>query len=381
MTNKFSNLAVAGVQGLNPYQPGKPIEELERELGISNILKLASNENPLGPSSTVLKALEDDLELALYPDGNGFTLKQALAKKLAVAQEQITLGNGSNDILDMIARVFLCEGREAIFSQYAFAVYPIATQAVGAVSKVAAAYPKDHATMPYGHDLDAMLALISDETRVIFIANPNNPTGTWLNKTALSTFFAKVPSHIIIVMDEAYFEYVDEAEYPDSLAYLEDYPNVIVTRTFSKIYGLASLRVGYAVCHAEIADLLNRVRQPFNVNTAALIAATTALDDDVHVRNCADINRAGLAFWKTACKERVLDFIPTVGNFITIDMGQNAMPIFDALLREGVIVRPVANYGLDQHLRITIGTEAQNIRCLAALDKVLSENPSQATPS
>jgi histidinol-phosphate aminotransferase len=372
MKNMFLNLAVSGVQGLNPYLPGKPVEELERELGINNILKLASNENPLGPSEKVLKALQaDQLDVEIYPDGNGFILKQALAEKLEVQQEQITLGNGSNDILDMIARVFLCQGREAIFSQYAFAVYPIATQAVGAVSKIAPALSIDHELMPYGHDLDAMLALISEKTRVIFIANPNNPTGTWLDKNTLKTFMEQVPKTIIVVMDEAYFEYVNETDYPDTLQWLDDFPNLIVTRTFSKIYGLASLRVGYAICSEEIADLLNRVRQPFNVNTFSLVAATTALEDEAHIKQCANLNRAGLAFWRIACKERKLSFIPTVGNFITIDMGQDAMPVYNALLREGIIVRPLANYNLPHHLRITIGTMEQNTRCLSALDTII----------
>ncbi|HFC91420.1 MAG TPA: histidinol-phosphate transaminase [Leucothrix mucor] len=372
MKNTFLHLAVSGVQGLNPYQPGKPITELERELGISNILKLASNENPMGASKAVLEALKgDDLEVEVYPDGNGFMLKQAIAKKLALQQDQITLGNGSNDVLDIIARTFLCQGREAIFSQYAFAVYPIATQAVGATMKIAAALPVEHTTMPYGHDLDAMLLLISDKTRVIFIANPNNPTGTWLDASSLKTFIDQVPEDVIVVVDEAYFEYVNEVDYPDTLQWLDDYPNLIVTRTFSKIYGLASLRVGYAVCSAEIADLLNRVRQPFNVNSFALLAATTALENTAHIEKCAESNREGLRFWREACQQRQLAFIPTVGNFITVDMGQDAMPIYEALLREGVIVRPVANYGLPHHLRITIGTAEQNNRCLAALDKVL----------
>ncbi len=372
MKNIFLNLAVSGVQGLNPYLPGKPVEELERELGISNILKLASNENPFGPSESVLRALKVDvLEVEIYPDGNGFILKQALAEKLDLQQEQITLGNGSNDILDMIARVFLCQGREAIFSQYAFAVYPIATQAVGAVSKIATAFPLDHESMPYGHDLDAMLALISEKTRVIFIANPNNPTGTWLDRKTLKAFMDQVPEGIVVVVDEAYFEYVNEAEYPDTLQWLDQYPNLIVTRTFSKIYGLASLRVGYAVCSEEIADLLNRVRQPFNVNTFSLVAATTALKDEKHIKQCADLNREGLAFWRAACHQRRLSFIPTVGNFITIDTERDAMPVYEGLLREGIIVRPIANYGLPHHLRITIGTTEQNTRCLVALDKVL----------
>ncbi len=373
MKNTFLNLAVSGVQGLKPYLPGKPVEELERELGINNILKLASNENPLGPSKRVLKALKaEQLEVEIYPDGNGFMLKQALAEKFDLQQEQITLGNGSNDVLDMIARVFLCQGREAIFSQYAFAVYPIATQAVGAIAKIAAAFPPDHESMPYGHDLKAMLALINEKTRVIFIANPNNPTGTWLAKKTLKAFMDQVPKGVVVVVDEAYFEYVNEAEYPDTLQWLDQYPNLIVTRTFSKIYGLASLRVGYAVCSEEIADLLNRVRQPFNVNTFSLVAATTALKDEQHIKRCADLNREGLAFWREACQARHLSFIPTVGNFITIDTERDAMPIYESLLREGIIVRPVANYGLPHHLRITMGTKEQNRRCLAALDKVLS---------
>lgn len=372
MKNVFLNLAVSGVQGLSPYLPGKPIEELERELGINNILKLASNENPMGASENVLKALKAEmLDIAVYPDGNGFILKQALAEKLGVQQEEITLGNGSNDILDMIARAFLCQGREAIFSQYAFAVYPIATQAVGATMKISAALPKDHDTMPYGHDLETMLTLINEATRVIFIANPNNPTGTWLEAKELKHFIERIPKGIIIVVDEAYFEYVNEADYPDTLQWLNDCPNLIVTRTFSKIYGLASLRVGYAVCSEAIADLLNRVRQPFNVNTFALVAATTALEDVAHIEKCAQSNREGLQFWRNACQQRNLAFIPTVGNFITLDVGQDAMPVYDALLQQGVIVRPVANYGLPHHLRITIGTAEQNTRCLAALDKAL----------
>jgi histidinol-phosphate aminotransferase len=372
MKNTFLNLAISGVQGLNPYLPGKPIEELERELGINNILKLASNENPMGASKNVLKALKsDNIEVEIYPDGNGFALKQAIAENLGVQHEEITLGNGSNDVLDMIARTFLCQGREAIFSQYAFAVYPIATQATGASMKIAKAFPPDHSKMPYGHDLDAMLTLISDKTRVIFIANPNNPTGTWLDGQSLKAFMDQVPTGIIVVIDEAYFEYVHEADYPDTLQWLDDYPNLIVTRTFSKIYGLASLRVGYAVCGEEIADLLNRVRQPFNVNTFALLAATIALEDSAHIKKCANTNRQGLQFWRDACQQRKLSFIPTVANFITVDMGQDAMPIYNALLKEGVIVRPVANYGLPHHLRITIGSAEQNSRCLAALDKTL----------
>ncbi len=374
MTTNFLELAVKGVQGLQPYLPGKPIEELERELGVTNTLKLASNENPMGPSPLVLDVLQNPVpQLDLYPDGGGFTLKDKLSSKLGVTQAQITLGNGSNDVLDMIARAFLCEGREAIYSEYAFAVYPISVQAVGATAKVSKALPSDDEGNPYGHDLEAMQAQITDKTRVIFIANPNNPTGTWLKSDELDSFIENVPKEVIVVVDEAYFEYVTEPDYPDTLQWLSKYPNLIVTRTFSKIYALAGLRVGYAICSEEIADCLNRVRQPFNVNTPALLAATAALDDDEHLQSCVEINTKGIKFWRAACQYRGLEYIPTVGNFITIDFEQDAMPIYEALLREAVIVRPIANYGLPNHLRITISTVEENQKCLDALDKVLEQ--------
>lgn len=373
MSIDIHQIAVKGVKSLKPYQPGKPIEELERELGVSNILKLASNENPMGPSTQVIEALNNINDIQLYPDGNGFILKEKLQKSGGVSSNQITLGNGSNDVLDMIARCFLAEGREAIFSEYAFAVYPIATQAVGATSRVAKALPTDHDENPYGHDLKAMKALINENTFVIFIANPNNPTGTWLRERDLYDFISDVPNDVIVVVDEAYFEYVKEAEYPDTSKWLDEFPNLIVTRTFSKVYGIAGLRVGYAISSAEIADLLNRVRQPFNVNTPALVAATTALDDQEHVVKCSETNFKGIKFWRAACQYRGLDYIPTVTNFITVDFEQDAMPIYQALLRESVIVRPIANYGLPNHLRITISTAEENQICLDALDKVLEK--------
>ena len=368
----FLKLAVPGVQGIQPYLPGKPIEELERELGVTNTLKLASNENPMGPSTMVIDALHEPApELDLYPDGSGFILKQKLSNKLRLRSEQITLGNGSNDILDIIARVFLCEGREAIYSEYAFAVYPICVQATGGTAKVSKAIPANDLDNPYGHDLSAMHALISDKTSIIFVANPNNPTGTWLKAHELDRFISSVPENIIVVVDEAYFEYVLEEDYPDTMQWLDKYPNLIVTRTFSKIHGLAGLRIGYAVSNEAIADLLNRVRQPFNVNTPALIAATAALDDGQHQKMCREINAKGIKFWKAACQYRGLEYIPSVGNFITIDFERNALPIYNALLREAVIVRPIANYGLPNHLRITISTPEENQQCLNALDKVL----------
>ena len=372
-TTDFKQLAVTGVQALHPYQPGKPIEELERELGISNILKLASNENPLGASPQAQAALTAALKtLELYPDGSGYQLKQAIAEKFGLHSDQITLGNGSNDVLELIARAFLDNQRAAVISEHAFAVYQIVTQAVGAELQIAKANPADHQTMPYGHNLANLAAKITDKTRVVFIANPNNPTGTWLSTTALHSFLQRVPSDVIVVLDEAYTEYVQEAEFPNALTWLEEFPNLIVTRTFSKIYGLAGLRVGYAVSNPVIADLLNRVRQPFNVNSLALAAAQAALADDAFLQHSVDTNAAGLVQWRAACVENGWEYIPTVGNFITVDMQRPAAPLYDALLREGVIVRPIGGYGLPQHLRITIGTTAQNTRCIEALKKVLA---------
>lgn len=369
----FTSRAVAGVQKLSPYQPGKPTEELERELGISNILKLASNENPLGAGKQVLNSLANPLKsLELYPDGSGFRLKAALAEKLGVNSEQITLGNGSNDVLELIARGFLDQSRGAVFSEHAFAVYPLVTQAIGAELQIAKACPVDHATMPYGHDLDALLARIDDKTAIVFIANPNNPTGTWLEKPELLAFLKQVPAHVLIVLDEAYIEYSTDSDFPNGLDYLAEFPNLIVTRTFSKIHGLAALRVGYAVSSPAVADILNRVRQPFNVNSLALAAAEAALTDDAHIQQSCETNSAGLQQWQAACQAHGWSYIPSMGNFITVDTQRDAAPLFTALLHEGVIVRPVANYGLPQHLRITIGTQEQNQRCIEALAKVLS---------
>jgi histidinol-phosphate aminotransferase len=365
MTN-FLDLAAPGVRELTPYIPGKPVSELQRELGLADVVKLASNENPLGPSPKALAAARAALdEMELYPDGGGFALKAALSAKLGVAADQITLGNGSNDVLDLIARVFLTLGDTAVFSEHAFAVYPISTQAVGARGVVTPA--KD-----YGHDLDAMAAAIGNDTKVVFIANPNNPTGTYIKSDALYAFLRRA-QNVVVVVDEAYCEYVDEPDYPDSLKWLAEFPNLIVTRTFSKAYGLAGLRVGYAVSSAEIADLLNRVRQPFNVNSLGLVAAAAALEDGKHLHRSADLNRAGLKQLGAAFETRRLAFIPSVGNFLTVDLGRPAAPVYEALLRRGVIVRPVANYGLPNHLRVTVGTTEQNSIFLRALDAVRAD--------
>ncbi|HVL00990.1 MAG TPA: histidinol-phosphate transaminase [Dongiaceae bacterium] len=365
MTCDYIALAAPGVQGLTPYVPGKPVEELERELGIRNIVKLASNENPLGPSPKVLAALEQvKAELTRYPDGNGFKLKQALAAKFALAMDSLTLGNGSNDVLEIIARAYLSPGDEAIYSQYAFAVYPISVQAVNATAVVTPA-------LNYGHDLNAMAAAVTAKTKLIFIANPNNPTGTWFSKSEWEAFMAKVPERVLVVLDEAYIEYVDSSDALDGLQYVNRYPNLIVSRTFSKAYGLAGLRVGYCISHPQVANVLNRVRQPFNVDSFALAAATAVLDDADYLQRSRQVNRDGMRLLINGFKKLGLEYIPSAGNFITVHLNRDAGPVYQALLHEGVIVRPVANYGLPQALRISIGLPQENQRFLDALEWVL----------
>jgi histidinol-phosphate aminotransferase len=364
----FVDLAVPGVRGLRPYEPGKPESELARELGLNveDIVKLASNENPLGPSPQALAAMQEVLpELARYPDGNGFDLKRRLSKHHGVAAQQITLGNGSNDVLEIIGRTFVRPEDGVVFSEHAFIVYALVTQAIGAKAQVARA-------RDYGHDLEALRRAVDPSTRIVFIANPNNPTGTWLKADELEAFVADLPRTVLVVIDEAYIEYVDEADFPDASKWIGKYPNLIVTRTFSKVHGLAGLRLGYALSDPDIADLLNRVRQPFNVNSLAQIAAIASLDDPEHVQKGVEINRKGMATLTEAFGELGLAWIPSVGNFLTVDFGKPSAPIFQALLQEGVIVRPIGGYGLPNHLRITIGTATENARCITALRKVLA---------
>jgi histidinol-phosphate aminotransferase len=369
MSCDFLALAQPGVQKLSPYVPGKPVDELARELKLdpAGIVKLASNENPLGPSPKALAAIQAELsELTRYPDGNGFVLKQRLAQRYSVGVHQVTLGNGSNDILELVARAYLAPGLNAVFSEHAFAVYPIATQAVGAEGRAVAA-------KNWGHDLDAMADAIDENTRVVFVANPNNPTGTWFDAAALGTFLARVPAHVLVVLDEAYIEYAEGQELPDGLAYLADYPNLLVSRTFSKAYGLAALRVGYAISSPVIADVLNRVRQPFNVNGLALAAACAALDDVDYLAASRRVNDAGMAQLEHGFRQLGLEWIPSRGNFIAVDFARDAAPINQALLREGVIVRPVAGYGMPTFLRVSIGTERENARFLDVLTQVLQQ--------
>lgn len=358
-------LATTGIKGLHPYQPGKPVDELERELGIRDIVKLASNENPLGPSQIALDAIQHAAkDLARYPDGNGFVLKQALCRHLGVQSDALTLGNGSNDVLDLIVRAYADTESEVIYSQYAFAVYALSTQAVNANAVVVPA-------RDWGHDLDAMLQAITDRTSLIFIANPNNPTGTWLTKAEIHSFLLNVPKHVLVVLDEAYCEYIDEPEYPDGIALMAEYPNLIVTRTFSKAWGLASLRVGYSVSHPDVANILNRVRQPFNVNSFALAAAAAVLNDTDYLAKGKQINKDGLSQVSAGLTSLGLSFIPSVGNFISFDTGRDEMQVYNDLLHKGVIVRPVGNYGMSQHLRVSIGLPEENQRFLDALAQVL----------
>jgi histidinol-phosphate aminotransferase len=363
----FLHLAAPQIAGLTPYIPGKPMSELERELGIRDAVKLASNENPLGCGEAARAAyLAAAAELARYPDGGAFALRGAIAEHHGVDAAQVTVGNGSNDVLDLVARTFLGPGLDSVFSEHAFAVYPIATQAVGATARVAPA-------QDYGHDLDAMAALVNERTRVVWIANPNNPTGTWLTAEPLRAFIAALPVHVIAVVDEAYFEYVEAPDYPDAGAWLADCPNLIVTRTFAKVHGLAALRVGYGLSHPAVAELLNRVRAPFNVNAPAQAAAVAALGDAEHVARSVAHNRTERARLAAGLAELGLDVIPSVCNFVTVDLGRPVGFVDQALLRRGVICRPVANYGLPNHLRISVGLAHENDRLLAALAAVLAE--------
>lgn len=360
------DLAPPYVRDIAPYQPGKPIAELERELGLSSIVKLASNENPLGVSPRALDAMERAIgELALYPDGNGFELKAALCRKFGLRREQLVLGNGSNDVLELAARTFLAPGLSAVYSQHAFAVYPLATQAVGGRRiEVAAKH--------YGHDLDAMLRAIDGTTRLAFIANPNNPTGTFVDAAALEAFIANVPDHVLVVLDEAYTDYLPQDKRANTFAWLAKYPNLIVTRTFSKAYGLAGLRVGYAAAHPDVADLMNRVRQPFNVNSLAQAAATAALDDEEFLARSHALNQAGMAQLIHGFTRLGLDYIPSLGNFVCVKVG-NGAEVYQALLRAGVIVRPIGSYGMPEYLRVTVGLHDQNGKFLRGLEAALSE--------
>jgi histidinol-phosphate aminotransferase len=356
------------IRAIAPYQPGKPISELAREMGLDErkIVKLASNENPLGISPKARAAIKKALaDLGRYPDGNAFELKAALSRRHGVPQECIVVGNGSNDLLEMAAGAFLAPGRAAVYSQHAFAVYPLATQARGAAGIVVPA-------KNYAHDLAAMLAAITPETRVVFIANPNNPTGTFATGEEIESFLSRVRRDVAVVVDEAYTDYLPPNLRYDSVALLKKYPNFIVTRTFSKVYGLAGLRVGFGLMHPDVAELLNRVRQPFNVNSLALAAAVAALEDKKFVAKSAKMNRSGLAKLERALKTLGLEFIPSCANFVTFRLSR-ARTVYEKLLRLGIIVRPLGGYDMPDHLRVTVGTPKENEKFLKALTMALDD--------
>jgi histidinol-phosphate aminotransferase len=359
-------LAPEHVRRIAPYVPGKPIEELAREYGLAAdaIVKLASNENPRGPSPRVLQAIAAAAaDVTRYPDGNGFALKAALAERYRVLPEQIVLGNGSNDVLELASHALLRPGDQAVYSQHAFAVYPLATHARGATGIVVTA-------RNLGHDLPAMARAITPKTRLVFVANPNNPTGTWIAPQDVRAFLADVPREVVVILDEAYDEYLEAGRRSPSASWVDAYPNLIVSRTFSKAYGLAGLRVGFGLMHSALADLLNRVRQPFNVNSVAQLAALAALADTDYVAESAALNRAGMQQLMQGLKAMGVAHVPSHGNFLLVHVGA-ADAVYEKLLRQGVIVRPVANYGLPEHLRVTVGLPEENRRFLAALKSAL----------
>ena len=359
------------IRAIAPYKAGKPVSDVVRELGLNpeTVVKLASNENPLGLGEKAKLAIAKAvLDLGRYPDANGFALKAKLAARHNVKPEQITLGNGSNDVLELVAKAFLTHGNNAVFSQYAFAVYPLATQGCGAQSNVVPA-------VNYTHDLDGFLAAISEQTRVVFIANPNNPTGTFLPQDKLLAFLKAAPANVLVVLDEAYNEFLKPEDQYDSTQWLSTFPNLLVSRSFSKAYGLAGLRVGYSVSSIEVADLMNRVRQPFNVNSVALAAAEAALDDVEFLQKTYEVNAAGLEQIESGLKFLGLEYVPSYGNFVLFKVGDtddSGMKVFDALQRLGVIVRPVNGYGLPAWLRVSVGLPKENEAFLEALPQALA---------
>ena len=363
---RLCDLAPAHIRAISPYQPGKPISELAREMGLdeASIVKLASNENPLGVGEKTREAMQRALaDIARYPDGNGFELKDALCRRYGVAIDQIVLGNGSNDVLEMVAGAFLGPEREAVFAQHAFAVYPLATQAAGAKGIQVPA-------KNFGHDLDAMLAAITPATRVVFIANPNDPTGTFIPGPELEAFLARVPADVLVVLDEAYTEYLAPDQRYDAIGWIARFPNLLVSRTFSKAYGLAGLRVGYGLGNPAVIDLLNRVRQPFNVCSVGLAAAAAALFDDDFLERSYVANAAGMQQLTQGFQRLGLDWIPSAGNFVTFKVGDGAA-VNAALLAQGVIVRPIGGYGMPEWLRVSIGLESENARFLEVLPDCL----------
>lgn len=356
------------LKNLPVYQPGRPIEEVARELNIpfSDIIKLASNENPLGPSPKALEAIQNAAKQAhLYPDGNAFYLKQHMAEMLDVSTDSIVLGNGSNELIEWIGHLFLDEHSNIVVSQYCFAIYPIVAAMFGATSKVIPA-------VQFGHDLDAMVDAVDEQTKAVFVANPNNPTGTLASTEEVMAFLERIPDHVLIVMDEAYYEFLPQPTDLLPLIRQKSKPNLLIMRTFSKIHGLAGLRVGYGIGHPDLIQVMEKVRQPFNVNALAQAGALAALEDEDHVRKTRDINQQGIEFFQKQFGDLGIEYVPSHANFILIKVGDGKQ-VFESLQRLGVITRPMGGYQLPEWIRISIGTSQENEQCLKALKQVLGQ--------
>lgn len=351
------------VLDISPYQPGKPIEELERERGIVGAIKLASNENPRGPSDAVREAIRQATEdLSRYPDGSAYRLRNLVADRLGVDPAQLTFGNGSDEALKIVGRVVLSPGDRGLVDERCFVVYPLTILGCNAE-------PVRVPSNGWAHDLEAIADAIDERTRIIYLANPNNPTGTWFSEAEFRSFMTRVPDGVWVVLDEAYHEYARDVDgYPDGVSLLPEYPNLVVTRTFSKVYGLAALRVGYSVSSIAVAELMNRVRQPFNVNSVALAAAEAALRDDAYINESLHLNQEGMKLLEAGFDRLGIEYIPSIGNFISFKVGPHAPDVYDALLNRGVVVRPIANYDMPEYLRVTVGLPEENERFLAALE-------------
>ena len=363
----LKKLVNKGIDGLSPYEPGKPIEDLERELGIKNAVKLASNENPVGPSPKIVDSIEKIVkETHRYPDGNATRLKAKISRKFNILENQVTVGNGSNDIIEFVARSFLGPNDSAVYSEHAFAVYPLVVRAVGAMGIEVPA-------KNFSHDLEAMLDSIEENTKLIFIANPNNPTGSFIEQSELLNFLEKVPEEIIVLLDQAYFEYSSFETSDLEFDVLERFPNLVISRSFSKAYGLAGFRVGYSVSSIEIADYLNRVRQPFNANSLALYAAEIALDDDQFIKKCLELNFEQKQILFNGLQASGFECLPSRANFISFDCGEDSNDAFNKLLLEGVIVRSLRVYKMPNFLRVSVGLPEENLTFLEKIKSTLSK--------
>ncbi len=354
------------IEKIQPYEPGKPIEEVERELGLSRVIKLASNENPLGPSPKALRAMTRALKrIHLYPDGGSYYLKERLARELGVSTGQLIIGNGSNEIIELLARGFLREGDRVVSSDTSFLVYPL-------ISKVCGAEFVSAPLKNYRYDLNAILKLINDKTKLIFISNPNNPTGTYVTRPEIENFLSQVPRDVMVCFDEAYFDFVDAKDFPDSLSLVKSgKSNVILLRTFSKSYGLAGLRVGYGIANPELISYLDKVRQPFNVNRLAQIGAAAALDDKSFLRKTKKLVQRGRLYLYQKFDKMNIRYISSQANFILFDAGRDGTEVFQALLKKGIIVRDMKAYGLPKHIRVTVGKQSENEAFIRTLQQVL----------